>query len=165
MMYPQPDLCRISLLAGPQGRDNMKGCTLRRTFFSAAIFTLVAATATAAQAEPRLITKIDKVMAAIIKGRLVVNASGAVNSGGWTAPRLHLLPHKPEDNTETIEFQAQPPLADAVVIQALLPIQTTAVFPLPHYAVTQIKVVSETNAVTAPLQMPPRPAVPASRGR
>jgi len=83
----------------------------------------------------------------------VVNASGAVTSGGWTAPRLHLLPHKPEDNTETIEFRALPPLQDAAVIQALLPIETTAVFPLPHYGVTQIKVVSETNAVVAPLQI------------
>ena len=140
----------------------MKGDTLRRSLFAPAIFALVAATATAAQAEPKLILKIDKVTAAIIKGRLVVNAAGAVNSGGWTAPRLHLLAHKPEDNTETIEFQAQPPLADAVVIQALLPIQTTAVFPLPHTGVTQIKVVSETNAIVAPFQMP-RPAAPVRR--
>jgi hypothetical protein len=132
----------------------MKGDTLRRSLFAPAIFALAAATATAVQAEPKLIYKVDKVTAAIIKGRLVVNASGAVNSGGWTAPRLHLLPHKPEDNTETLEFQAQPPFADAVVIQALLPISTTAVFPLPHYGVTQVKVVSETNAVVAPLQIP-----------
>jgi len=132
----------------------MKGWTLRRSLFSAAIFVLAAATATAAQAEPKLIYKVDKVTAAIIKNRLVVNASGAVNSGGWTLPRLHLLPHQPEADTEVIEFQAQPPLADAVVIQALLPISTTAVFPLPHYGTIQVKVVGETNAVMAPLQMP-----------
>jgi len=163
-MYPQPDLCRISLLAAETGRDNKKGSTLRRSLFVPAILALAAATATAVQAEPKLIQKVDKVTAAIIKGRLVVNASGAVTSGGWTAPRLHLLPHKPEDNTETIEFQAQPPIDQAVVIQALLPIQTTAVFPLPHYGVTQIKVVSETNAVMAPLQIQ-RPARPATRGQ
>ncbi|MBL6852775.1 MAG: hypothetical protein ISS15_20465 [Alphaproteobacteria bacterium] len=139
---------------------------MRRSYFAPAILALAAATATGAQAEPKLIYKIDKVTAAIIKNRLVVSASGAVNSGGWTAPRLHLLPHKPEDNTETIEFQAQPPIDQAVVIQALLPIQTTAVFPLPHYGVTQITVVGDTNAVTAPLQMPPAAAgAPASRGR
>jgi len=143
----------------------MKGCTLRRTILVPAIFALAAATATAAQAEPKLIYKVDKVTAAIIRNRLVVNASGAVNSGGWTLPRLHLLPHKPEADTEVIEFQAMPPLADAVVIQALLPISTTAVFPLPHYGVTQIKVVGETNAVMAPLQTTPPPAAPASRGR
>jgi len=154
-MYPQPDLCRISLLAGPAGADNMKGNTLRRTIFAPVIFALAAATATAAPAEPKLIYKIDKVSAAIVKNRLVVNASGAVNTGGWTLPRLHLLPHKPEADTEVIEFQAQPPLADAVVIQALLPISTTAVFPLPHYGTIQVKVVGETNAVMAPLQMPP----------
>jgi len=142
----------------------MKGDTLRRSILLPVILALAAVAATAAPAAPKLIFKIDKVTAAIIKGRLVVNASGAVNSGGWTAPRLHLLPHKPEDNTETIEFLAQPPIDEAVVIQALLPIQTTAVFPLPHYGVTQIKVVSETNAVMAPLQIQ-RPAAPASRGR
>jgi hypothetical protein len=141
----------------------MKGCILRRSLFAPAILALVAATATAAQAEPRLIAKVDKVTAAIIKGRLVVNASGAVNSGGWTLPRLHLLPHKAEDNTETIEFQATPPLADAVVIQALLPITTTAVFGLPRTGVTQVKVVSETNAVMAPLQTPAAAAAPARR--
>jgi hypothetical protein len=142
----------------------MKGDTLRRSILAPAIFALVAVTATAAQADPKLILKVDKATAAIIRGRLVVNASGAVTSGGWTAPRLHLLPHKPEDNTETIEFQAQPPLDQAVVIQALLPITTTAVFSLPHYGVTQIKVMAETNAVMAPLQVP-RPAAPVSRGR
>jgi hypothetical protein len=142
----------------------MKGKPLHRSLLAAAFFGLAAATATAAQAEPKLIYKVDRATAAIVRGRLVVDASGAVNSGGWTAPRLHLLPHKPEDNTETVEFQAQPPLADAVVIQALLPVSTTAVFPLPHYGVTQVKVVSETNAVMAPLQMAP-PAAPVSRGR
>jgi hypothetical protein len=141
----------------------MKGCTLRRTFFAPAILALAAVTATAAHAEPKLIYRIDKVSAAIIKNRLVVNASGAVTTGGWTAPRLHLLPHKPEDNTETVEFRAQPPVDQGVVIQALLPIQTTAVFPLPHYGVTQVKVVGETNAVMAPIQFPAA-AAPASRG-
>lgn len=153
-MYPQPDLCRISLLAGPAGADNTKGNTLRRSLLAPAIFALAAATATTASAEPKLIYKIDRVTAAIIKGHLVINASGAVNSGGWTLPRLHLLPHKPEVDTETVEFQATPPITDAVVIQALLPISTTAVFPLPHYAVVQVKVVGETNAVAAQIQMP-----------
>ena len=93
----------------------MKGCTLRRSVFASAIFALAAATATAAQAEPKLIYKVDKVTAVILKGRLVVTASGAVTSGGWSTPRLHLLPHKPEDNAETLEFRAQPPVRTAPV--------------------------------------------------
>ncbi|MEI9993851.1 MAG: hypothetical protein WDM91_04595 [Rhizomicrobium sp.] len=130
-----------------------------------AIFALAAATATAAEAAPKLIYKVDKVTAAIIRGRLVVSASGAVNSGGWSLPRLH---HKevrtPESDTETFEFLATPPPTGTVVIQALLPIQMTAVFPLPRYATLQVKVVSESNAVVAPIvTAPPAPAAPLAK--
>jgi hypothetical protein len=132
--------------------DNILGQTMRRLILAAAISALVAATATAASATPVLIYKVDRVTAAIVRNHLVVSASGAVKSGGWTLPRLHMKEfHIPESDTEVIEFLATPPLADSVVIQALLPIQTTATFPLPHYAVVQVKVVSETNSVTAPI--------------
>jgi hypothetical protein len=143
----------------------MKGRPLRRSLLAPAIFALAAATATAASADPKPIAKIDRVTAAILRGRLVVNAAGAVNSGGWTQPRLHLLPHKPDSDTDVIEFQATPPLPDAVVIQELLPVTTTAVFPPPHAGVTQVKVVGESNAVTAPISSAPLPAAPVSRGR
>ena len=132
---------------------------MRAAFAAVAALCLVAATASAAPAGQRLIYKIDKVTAAIVGKHLVVSASGAVATGGWTNPRLHLiLPHKAETPSETIQFLATPPLEDAVVIQALLPIQTTATFPLPHYAVTQVTVVGETNSVTAPVETRPPPA-------
>jgi hypothetical protein len=120
-----------------------------------ALFALTAATATAATASPKLVYKIDRVTAAILHDRLVVTAEGAVNSGGWTLPRLHLDLAHAEAGSETIEFQATPPLANAVVIQALLPMTTTSVFPLPRAGVTQVTVVGETNRVSAPIQ-PPR---------
>src|SRR5450432_3663939 len=126
---------------------------MRRSVVAAAIFALAAATAGMAAAAPKLVYKIDRVTAAIVRNHLVVSVNGAVSSGGWTLPRLHLnLAHTPPPDTETIEFQASPPLADAVVIQALLPIATTATFPLPRTVVTQVTVVSESNSVTAPIQ-------------
>ncbi len=63
---------------------------MRRIVLASLIFALAAATATAAEAAPALVFKVDKVTAAIIHGRLVVSATGAVKSGGWTQPRLHL---------------------------------------------------------------------------
>jgi hypothetical protein len=127
---------------------------MRALAAAAAALCLAAATASAAPAGQSLIYKIDRVTAAVVGKHLVVKASGAVTSGGWSLPRLHLvLPHKPETPSETIQFLAKPPLEDAVVIQALLPVSTTATFPLPRYAVTQVTVVGETNSVTAPVEM------------
>ena len=126
---------------------------MRRQFAAFALFALAAATATVASAASQPIYRVDSVTAKTVRGRLVVPASGAVPSGGWTRPRLHLDPvHIPETEDEAIQFLASPPLGNAVVIQALLPISTTAVFPLPRYGTVRIKVVSQTNAVTAPIQ-------------
>ncbi|MEJ0025414.1 MAG: hypothetical protein WDN01_05240 [Rhizomicrobium sp.] len=131
---------------------------MRRRLFAAAIFALGAATATAADAAPTLVFKVDKVTAAIVRNHLVVSATGAVRTGGWRQPRLHMREfHIPESDTEIIEFLASPPAAGAVVIQALLPVTATAVFPLPRYATVQVKVVSETNSITAPIGAPQNP--------
>jgi hypothetical protein len=135
---------------------------MRSTAIAAIVFALAAVTATAAAAAPRLVYRVDKVTAAIVRGRLVVSVNGAVSSGGWTAPRLHLRElTAAEVNTETVEFLATPPPPDTVVIQALLPMTTTAVFPLPRYAVTQVKVESENNAVIAQIT-PEAPVAPAA---
>jgi hypothetical protein len=125
---------------------------MRRPIFAALVFALAAATATAAGAASQLIYRVDSVTAKTLNGHLVVTASGAVSSGGWSHPRLHLLPHVAEAPEEVIEFQASPPLGNSVVIQALLPITTTAVFPLPHYGTVRVKVTAQSNAVTAPIQ-------------
>ncbi|MEI9989595.1 MAG: hypothetical protein WDM86_06120 [Rhizomicrobium sp.] len=129
---------------------------MRHTVLAGLIFALAAATATGADAAPTLVFKIDKVTAAIVRNRLVVSATGAVRSGGWKLPRLHMKEFRvPESDTEVIEFLASPPGAGEVVIQALLPVTATAVFPLPRYATVQVKVLSETNSVTAPIGPPP----------
>jgi hypothetical protein len=133
---------------------------MRRNAIAAFALALAAATASAADAAPKLILRVDKVTAAIINNRLMVSASGAVNSGGWTMPRLHLQEVRvPESDTEVFEFLATPPTPSTVVIRALLPVQTTAVFPLPRYATVQVKVQAANNAITAPIA-PPSPAAP-----
>ena len=127
--------------------------TLRALIIAAVLSALTAATATSAAAAQKLIYKVDQVTATTVGNRLVVTATGAVNSGGWTSPRLHLKEiHMPESDTEVIEFLATPPRADAVVVQALLPVSVTAKLSLPRYATVQVKVVAETNSVTAPIR-------------
>ncbi|HEX4292870.1 MAG TPA: hypothetical protein VHZ29_01915 [Rhizomicrobium sp.] len=126
---------------------------MRARVFAGAIFALAAATATAQAAAPQPVYRVDSVTAKILHGHLVVSVNGAVSSGGWSKPRLHLeTPQKPESPEEVIEFQASPPADNTVVVQALLPITTTAVFPLPRYATVRVKVTSQTNTVTAPIQ-------------
>lgn len=135
---------------------------MRRTVLASLIFAVAAATATAANAAPQLVFKVDKVTAVIIRNRLVVSATGAVRSGGWSLPHLHLKEfHIPESDTEVFEFLASPPAPGEVVIQALLPVTVAAVFPLPRYATVQVKVVAETNSVTAPIGPPPARAATA----
>jgi hypothetical protein len=136
---------------------------MRHTVLAALVLALAAATASAAEAAPKLILRVDKVTAAIINNRLVVSASGAVDSGGWTMPRLHLKEVRiPESDTEVIEFLATPPAPSTVVIQALLPVQATAVFPLPRYATVQVKVEGQSNAVTVPIATASPAATPAA---
>lgn len=126
---------------------------MRRLIFASALLALAAATATQAAAASQLVYRVDAVTAKTVNNHLVVTARGAVSSGGWTRPKLHLNPaHVAESPEEAIEFQASPPLGNSVVIQALLPISMTAVFPLPHYGTVRVKVLSQTNAVTAPIQ-------------
>jgi len=114
---------------------------------------LAAATATASAAAPKLIQRVDTVSVSIDHNQLVVTANGAVNSGGWTSPHLQ---HKPsptaESNTDEFEFVATPPPSDAAVVQALIPVAVSGRFALPHYGAVQVKILAESNSVTAPLR-------------
>jgi hypothetical protein len=125
--------------------------SVRHFLVAAAALALAAATATVAAPKP--IYKVDSVSAKTVGRNLVVTASGAVNSGGWTSAHLRLSEsHKVESDTEVIEFLATPPPAGAVVVQTLLPVSATATLALPPYGVVQVKVVAETNSVTAPIR-------------
>ena len=125
---------------------------MRQNIIAAIMLALGAATATGASAAPELIFKVDHVDVKLFHNHLVVSASGAVNSGGWTNPRLRQKEmHIPESDTEVVEFIATPPRADMAVVQVLLPISATASFPLPRYGSVQVKVMTKSNSVTAPI--------------
>jgi hypothetical protein len=139
-------------LSWPGETEQQKAGAMRRLIVAALLSALAAATATGAVAGARLIYKVDRVTATTFGRHLIVSASGAVRSGGWTSPRLHMKEiHIPESDTEVIEFLATPPAENMVVIQALLPVSVTTKLPLPRYGSVQVKVVAETNSVTAPI--------------
>jgi hypothetical protein len=96
------------------------------------------------------IYKVDSAAASIRGDRMTIIASGAVSTGGWSKARLRVKPgHTPETHELEFEFVAVPPPADETVIQALVPVTVSLTTKLPPYAVTQIRVNTQTNSTTA----------------
>ena len=120
--------------------------------FAAAALVLTASTPALAGTAQRntLIYKVDSATAQVTGRKLTITAQGAVSTGGWENPQLRVKPQRtPEADTLVVEFVATPPPQDAAVIQALLPVSATVTVGLPRYATTKVKVVAETNNVTA----------------
>jgi hypothetical protein len=119
-------------------------------------FAIVAATfllaSLPAAAATRLIYRIDAASAVIVHRHLVIAARGAVLTGGWINPRLHLIKISvPEAKTLHVRFVARPPMRRGAVVQETLPIGARIVAPLPRYGAKQVKVQSETNSVVVPI--------------
>ncbi len=107
------------------------------------------ATSGADAAKPVL--KVDSVTASAVSGapnRLVIHATGAVNSGGWQSPRLRVK-IVPESKEMIIVFVAIPPAVKKTVVQAVLPVRATLTVLMPKEQVVSVKVASETNSVSA----------------
>jgi hypothetical protein len=53
-------------------------------------------------------------------GRVTVEVSGTVSSGGWSEPELVDTPRPPDDGNHHLDFVATPP--DGIATQVILPI-------------------------------------------
>ncbi len=100
----------------------------------------------------RLVYRVDNVSAAIEGRKLVVRANGAVSSGGWRRPRLLLKPSRPEASILHMDLVADPPPANRVVVQELLPVHAQVTTALPKYGTVAVSVASQTNEVTAQIR-------------
>jgi hypothetical protein len=99
-------------------------------------------------AQPRLIARIDGLIAIAAKGHVVIQARGAVGSGGWREARLRPLKTGPGDaHTIVAEFVANPPAPSRAVIEGLLPIAANATLKL-RPGVFSVRVVSGSNEIT-----------------
>jgi hypothetical protein len=100
--------------------------------------------ASPALAADKRVFRIDSLIATQKDGTIQVQAKGAVQSGGWTRPRLHLM-HS-DGHIVTIEFLATPPPAGMTVIDALVPV--TASLDVKARAVS-VHVQADENEVTS----------------
>jgi hypothetical protein len=99
-----------------------------------------------AKPTPSRIYKVDNVIATN-KGKLVViQANGAVQTGGWRHAKLHLLHN--DGHTLTFEFLADPPPPDMTVIDALVPMKAMAEVRIRH-PIISVRVQADANEVTA----------------
>jgi hypothetical protein len=110
-------------------------------------------TCTAGAPHSRLVYRVDRVSAAVVGNKLVVDVSGAVRSGGWHHPRLRPKASAPEAHVLEMEFYADPPPPKRVVIQELLPISTELKAGLPKYGTVAVSVSSETNEITTQIRV------------
>jgi len=113
---------------------------LRRT----ALALLLLATPAAAAPEKR-VWRVDSVIATQQGGDVVVQVKGAVQSGGWSHARLKQA--HGDGHTLVVEFLAQPPAANAGVIEALLPV--TARLTIKAHGMLAVKALGQANEVTA----------------
>lgn len=75
-------------------------------------------------AAEKRVFRIDNLIASQKGGVIELKASGAVPSGGWSKPRLHLLHN--DGRVLTVEFVATPPPQDMRVIEGLVPVTASA---------------------------------------
>jgi hypothetical protein len=117
-----------------------------------ALFALPFDADTAGAVRAHLIYRVDRVSAIVDNGKLIVDASGAVASGGWSHARLRVKPSAPEAPVLEMEFIANPPSPKKVVIQTTLPVKAQLKAGLPHYGTVAVSVVAETNEITAQIR-------------
>jgi hypothetical protein len=108
--------------------------------FLAAVL-LAAAPVSAAE---KRVFRIDGLIATQKKGVILLEAKGAVPTGGWTKPRLHVM--HGDGRTLTIEFLATPPPPGMTVIDAVVPV--TASVEIKGRA-TSVHVLADENEMTS----------------
>ena len=98
--------------------------------------------------QPRLVARIDGLIATETNGNVVIQARGAVSSGGWRTARLKPVKGGAGDaHTIVVEFVATPPPPNQPVIEGLLPVSANATLPVRH-GIVSVRAVSGSNEVT-----------------
>lgn len=100
--------------------------------------------ATSAFAADKRVYKIDSVIATSKGGTITIQAKGAVQTGGWKNPRLHVL--HTDAHAVTVEFVAATPPAGMTVIEALVPIEATIKV---KGRAPSVRVLADANEMTA----------------
>jgi hypothetical protein len=99
--------------------------------------------APALAAEKRVL-RIDSLLASQKKGVISLTAKGAVQTGGWTNPRLHVV--RRDGRTLTVEFLATPPPSGMTVIDAVVPVTAEAQV---KGRASSVQVLADQNEITS----------------
>ena len=94
-------------------------------------------------AEKRVL-RIDSLIASQKNGVIRLQAKGAVQSGGWTKPRLHVM--HGDGHTITVEFLATAPPPGMTVIDALVPVAAEAKV---RGRASSVHVIADQNEITS----------------
>ena len=97
-----------------------------------------------ALASEKRILRIDGLIASQKGGTIQLKARGAVPTGGWSHPRLHVLHN--DGKVMTVEFLATPPPPDMTVIDAVVPLSARAEI---KGRAASVHLVGEQNEVTS----------------
>jgi hypothetical protein len=112
-----------------------------RLFLSAACVLLSTVPAFAVE---KRVFRIDSLIATQKNGIILLQAKGAVETGGWTKPRLHVV--HGDGRIITVEFLATAPPPGMTVIDALVPV--TASVEMKGRA-TSVHVLADENEMTS----------------
>jgi hypothetical protein len=82
--------------------------------------------ASPALAADKRVFRIDSLIATQKGGEITIQVKGAVQSGGWTRPRLHVMHN--DGRVMRVEFLATPPPPEMTVIDGLVPVTAKAQF-------------------------------------
>lgn len=108
-----------------------------------AIAVLLATCVPAVAAEKRVF-RIDSLIATQKGGEITLQVKGAVQRGGWSKPRLHLIHN--DGHVMTVEFLATPPPPEMTVIDGLVPVAATGEF---RGRAALVQVEGEANEMTS----------------
>lgn len=104
---------------------------------------LLLATAPVSAAEKRVF-RIDSLIATQKDGIILLQAKGAVPTGGWTKPRLHVI--HGDGHTLTVEFLATQPPPGMTVIDAVVPVAASVEV---KAKATSVHVLADENEMTS----------------
>lgn len=96
-------------------------------------------------AAEKRVYKVDSVIATAKRGILLIQAKGAVETGGWKNSRLHVVHNG--GHSVTVEFVATPPPPGMTVIEALVPVTATTKLRT-HGSIDSVRTLADANEMT-----------------
>jgi hypothetical protein len=100
--------------------------------------------ATPSLAADKRVFRIDSLIATQKGGVVTLQTKGAVQTGGWSKPRLHVI-HS-DGHLMTVEFVATPPPPEMTVIEGLVPVTATVQI---RGRAESVRVQAEQNEITS----------------